>query len=65
MSNCTCPEVKVGGHPTGSRNWADSCPEHGVGTEYFRSLEPKPFGYAGEARTTREQWLKFLGEGSA
>ena len=25
---CLCPEVKVGGQPTGSRNWNPKCPVH-------------------------------------
>lgn len=25
---CKCPEVKVGGHPTGSHNWNPDCPIH-------------------------------------
>lgn len=60
MSSCECPEVKVGGQPAGSRNWSDSCPEHGVGTDWFQALDPKPFGYAAEADTTRAEWLDYL-----
>ena len=26
MSKCTCPEVKVGGKPTGQRNLSPNCP---------------------------------------
>ncbi len=25
---CTCGEVKVGGRPTGNRNWNPDCPVH-------------------------------------
>jgi hypothetical protein len=25
---CTCAEVKVGGEPTGSKNWNPDCPVH-------------------------------------
>lgn len=60
MSSCECPGVRVGGQPTGTRNWSDRCPDHGVGTAYFQALHPKPFGYADEALTTRAEWLDYL-----
>lgn len=60
MSSCECPEVRVGWQLTGSRNWSDSCPEHGVGTDWFQAMEPKPFGYADEALTSRPEWLDYL-----
>lgn len=28
MAECKCPEVKVGGKPTGSYNWNPDCPVH-------------------------------------
>ena len=27
-TECTCPVVKVGGHPSGSKNWNPDCPVH-------------------------------------
>jgi hypothetical protein len=57
---CTCPHIRVGSEVTESRTWGETCPEHGVGTEYFRALNPKPFGYAELADWTREQWLEWL-----
>lgn len=27
-ATCLCAEVKVGGRPTGSRNWNPDCPVH-------------------------------------
>lgn len=27
-ATCLCAEVKVGGQPTGSRNWNPDCPVH-------------------------------------
>jgi hypothetical protein len=28
MGKCLCGEVRVGGRPTGSRNWNPDCPQH-------------------------------------
>jgi hypothetical protein len=60
MDSCECPGVRVGGRPTGTTNWSDRCPEHGVGTDWFKALKLKPFGYADEAGTTRKEWLEYL-----
>ena len=55
---CRCPPVNVGFERFwGSRVWNDACPEHGVGTDYFRNLTDIPYGYAGERETSREDWL--------
>jgi hypothetical protein len=62
--DCRCPPVNVGRETWwGTRAWSDSCPEHGVGTGYFRALPVLPFGYATERDTTREEWLAFLAGG--
>jgi hypothetical protein len=45
-----------------STSWSGMCPAHGVGTEYFRDLKLKPFGYADEQDTTREKWLAWKGK---
>jgi len=34
--HCTCPDIMLDGRPTGSKNISDSCPDHGVGTLYYR-----------------------------
>lgn len=39
--------------------WKDTCDIHGVGTVYFQKLKNKPFGYAGEAKTSRQSWLDY------
>jgi hypothetical protein len=58
---CTCPDVVLNaGRAAVGKNWSDACEEHGVGTDYFRAMPVKPFGYGSEAKTTRAQWLKYL-----
>ena len=45
---CTCPELHAGMHPTGCYNLHESCPVHGLGTEYWtnyhaqRARVPEP-----------------------
>lgn len=57
--DCRCGTVRAGNQEFG-KNWSDACPEHGVGTEFFRALPSMPYGYADERDTTREDWLEFL-----
>lgn len=58
--DCHCPPVNVGNERWWhQRAWSDICPEHGVGTDYFRKLGKMPFGFADERDTTREEWLAF------
>jgi hypothetical protein len=38
-SRCTCPQIMVGTHVSGARNWKHSCPEHGVESEWWNSPE--------------------------
>jgi hypothetical protein len=59
-TECECKPVYAGFENTGSVNWSDGCPEHGVGTDYFRNLPSLPFGYSRERNTSREEWMKFL-----
>ncbi len=58
--SCTCGHIVIGLEVTALRSWSELCPEHGVGTQYFRELPVMPFGYADERHTTREEWLAFL-----
>lgn len=55
--NCTCPHVMIGSTVYPATSWSDMCEAHGVGTDFFRALKVKPFGYADERETTREEWL--------
>lgn len=57
--DCTCGYIMLGSERTKNRNWSDMCAVHGVGTDYFRALKRKPFGYANEADTTREEYLEW------
>ncbi len=57
---CSCPHLLLGNQTLQSRNWVPGCAQHGVGTEFFRAISPKPFGFAGEAETTREEWLDYV-----
>jgi hypothetical protein len=57
---CTCPEVMLDRRATGNYAWHELCEVHGIGTEYFRTLEKLPYGYAQERNTTREEWLEVL-----
>jgi hypothetical protein len=42
-----------------NRSWHENCPEHGVGTEYFKGLGIMPFGYKNERKTSRESWIRY------
>jgi len=57
---CTCPYLRLGSEILEARNWVPGCAQHGVGTEHFRAMSPKPFGFAGEAETAREEWLDYV-----
>lgn len=39
--NCTCSELMLnsGKGATGVRNWSETCPEHGVESDWYRSPE--------------------------
>lgn len=39
MAECWCPQIKVGGQVTESRNWNHCCPEHGLGSDWYESDE--------------------------
>jgi hypothetical protein len=57
---CKCDTfVNIGLDSYPTKLWNDECDIHGVGTEYFKSMKIKPFGYAGEKNTTRESWLQY------
>jgi hypothetical protein len=58
--SCTCPHIMVDHVPYPPKSWSDTCPEHGVGSEYFQGLDNMPYGYASERHTTREEWLDLL-----
>lgn len=59
---CTCPHVMLDRELFPSTAWSDSCPVHGVGTEYFRALKTLPYGFGEERDTSREEWLAFLSQ---
>jgi hypothetical protein len=59
-ADCTCPQVKAGSYVSSSRAWEASCPVHGVGTVYFRSLGTPPFGYRDCQDMTRDEYLGWL-----
>lgn len=61
LVECTCPHLMLGFTALPSTSWSDMCPAHGVGTDFFRGLKVKPFGYADEQATTREEWLDWKG----
>jgi hypothetical protein len=35
---CACPEVYAGNHATGSHVWTDSCPRHGLASDWYRDV---------------------------
>jgi len=63
MDECTCPHIIVGHEVWPTTAWSDTCPRHGVGSEYFRTLAVMPFGFRDERNTTREEWLAFVAGG--
>jgi hypothetical protein len=61
---CTCHDVMLDSEVAIMGGaWNEDCDVHGVGTSWFRALKVKPFGYSGEAGTTREAWLKWKASG--
>jgi len=57
---CECDNhINVGLNKYPAKVWVDHCHIHGVGTKYFQDLKVKPYGYAYEANTTREAWLRY------
>jgi hypothetical protein len=58
-SECTCPYIMIGSTRSDARNWSETCPEHGVGTEYARA-HPPPYGYADVWDWSRDRFLEWL-----
>lgn len=38
MADCTCGRIQVGTTESGPRNWNESCPEHGIDSEWYRTV---------------------------
>lgn len=60
---CECDNfIDVGLNRYPVKVWVDHCHIHGVGTEYFRAMNLKPYGYQYESNTTVAEWLAYLVE---
>jgi hypothetical protein len=35
---CSCPEVYAGNHATGSHVWTESCPRHGLASDWYHDV---------------------------
>jgi hypothetical protein len=34
-ADCRCPRLRLGSEVTEARNWSETCPAHGIGTDWF------------------------------
>lgn len=64
MTECTCPHLLLNGERLEQRTWGETCEQHGVGSDYFRALPQRPFGFRHEefATMTLPEYRELLAE---